>query len=110
MRLSPDTVAGAGKPLFGDDARDRELLRRCLQAVLPGLSELSPDAADLALRGRLPLITDVLSVVDHLLLSQNAPGPALSLAELRRGRLLIERAVFELLVRGESPDGPRMEG
>jgi hypothetical protein len=56
------------------------------------------------------LITDVLSVVDYLLLSANTPGPALSLAELRRGRLLIERAVFELLVRAESPDAPRMEG
>ena len=52
----------------------------------------------------------MLSAVDYLLLSANAPGSDFTLSELARARMLLERAVFELLVRNESPDALGMEG
>lgn len=44
-----------------------------------------------------PLITDLLSLVDHLLVSRNAPQPDLDLTALDRLRALLERAVVEVL-------------
>ncbi len=44
-----------------------------------------------------PLITDLLSLVDHLLSAGNAPQPDLDLAALDRLRALLERAIAEVL-------------
>jgi NAD-dependent SIR2 family protein deacetylase len=101
-----------GEPLFGGDPDDQQLLKRCLGAILPGLGGIpaGPKEKRDAWRDGLPLITDVLSAVDYLLLSENAPDPDFSRQELARARVLLERALFELLVRNESPDALPMEG
>jgi NAD-dependent SIR2 family protein deacetylase len=44
-----------------------------------------------------PLITDLLSLVDHLLSAGNAPQPDLDLAGLDRLRALLERGIAEVL-------------
>jgi len=74
--------------------------------ILPGLKFASGRGAR---SGTLPLITDVLSAIDHFLISGNAPSPDFTLSRLARVRTLLERALFELLVRNESPDALRME-
>ena len=99
-----------GEALFGNDAVDRERLKTCLNNLLPGLSKFVDRAEDYnAWRNKLPLITDVLSTIDYLLLSSNSPTPELSIPNLGRARVLIERAIFELLVRIDGPDTLRME-
>jgi NAD-dependent SIR2 family protein deacetylase len=98
-------------PLFGGDATDQDHLKRCLEAILPGLCDVDvdPQGRD-ARRDTLPAITDVLSAIDYHLVAANAPSPNVTVSELARGRLLLERAVFELLVRNESSDALNMEG
>jgi len=51
-----------------------------------------------------PLITDLLSLVDHLLASRNAPQPDLDLSALDRLRALLERAIAEVLAEPTVPD------
>src|SRR3954468_14702971 len=51
-----------------------------------------------------PLITDLLSLVDHLLTAGNAPQPDLDLAALERLRVLLERAIAEVLAEPTVPD------
>src|SRR6516162_451291 len=99
-KRSPD------QPLFGGDKVDQRALKRCLRVILPGLKFASGRGAR---SGTLPLITDVLSAIDHFLISGNAPSPDFTLSRLARVRTLLERALFELLVRNESPDALRME-
>jgi hypothetical protein len=99
------------QPLFGGDAVDQQCLKRCLEAMLPGLKDVPADPmARAAWRDTLPPITDVLSAMAYLLLSANTPRPDVTLSELSHARMLLERAVFELLVRNESPDALHMEG
>jgi SIR2-like domain len=50
-----------------------------------------------------PLITDLLSLVDHLLGAGNAPQPDLDLAGLDRLRALLERAIAEVLAEPTVP-------
>jgi hypothetical protein len=50
-----------------------------------------------------PLITDLLSLVDHLLTAGNAPQPDLDLASLDRLRALLERAIAEVLAEPTVP-------
>jgi hypothetical protein len=51
-----------------------------------------------------PLITDLLSLVDHLLAAGNAPQPDLDLRDLDRLRTLLERAIAEVLAEPTVPD------
>ena len=95
--------------LFGDDAASRTSLHRCLTALLPGLKVESAPASSSDAK-LLPPITDVISTLDHLLQTSNSPVPDLVLADLVRGRTLLERAIFEQLVRQESPKSLRLEG
>jgi hypothetical protein len=105
LRTGKVRKSSDGGALFGGDAKDQKRLRECLQAILPGLDDLIADSQDLdAWRDALPPITDVLATLDYFLLSTNAPDPKFTLSELARARMLLERAVFELLVRNESPD------
>jgi hypothetical protein len=100
-----------GEPLFGGDPIDRDRLKRCLYAILPGLDEVVASAKERdSWVNSLPLITDVLSAVDFFLLSASAPIPGLPLSELAQARTLLERAIFELLVRNETPDAISMAG
>ncbi len=94
-----------GKRLFNGDTEDSGRLLACLHALLPGLAGFTARSRDVATwKDDLLPITDVLSTIDYLLLTSNSPAPGLSLSELERARKLIERAIFELLVRNESPD------
>jgi hypothetical protein len=73
-RLMPEPTAWP--PLFRDDQEAREGLWRCLAAFMPGLSEIISGSQDRAAWEKLlPPITDVLSTLDHALLSGNSPGP-----------------------------------
>jgi len=77
----------------GDGRKENKLrkqLHRDLRGLLPGFDE-ADDAA-------LPLITDVLSLVDYSLLSASTPVAGRSLSELRELRQLLEMALFDLLV------------
>jgi hypothetical protein len=97
--------------LFGGDIAIQERLKRCLSAILPGWNAFASHAQNRRVwRDTLPPITDLLSAIDYLLLSANAPGPDFSRPELALARVLLERAMFELLVRNESPDTLQMEG
>src|SRR5215468_1469425 len=88
--------------LFGGDTIIQERLKRCLSAILPGWNAFASHSQNRrAWRDTLPPITDLLSAVDYLLLSANAPGPDFSRSELALARVLLERAMFELLVRNE---------
>jgi hypothetical protein len=108
-KLMPEPTAWP--PLFRDDQDARECLRRCLAAFLPGLSEVISGSQDRAPWEKLlPPITDVLSTLDHALLSGNSPGPDFTSFEIATARTLLERAVFELLVRNEEPDALGMKG
>lgn len=97
------------KTLFGDDFASRASLQRCLTALLPGLKlDVAPVAGGST--KLLPPITDVISTIDHLLQTSNSPVPDLVLPDLLRGRTLLERAIFEQLVRQVSPESLRLEG
>jgi hypothetical protein len=68
------------------DAEGR--LRRYLDDFLPGCRENDAE---------LPPITDVLSLIDHLLLAQNVPLLRLRSQDVRDFRELLERAILEAL-------------
>src|SRR5262245_42087920 len=62
--------------LFGGNITIQERLKRCLSAILPGWDAFAKHSQDQHVwRNALPPITDLLSAVDYLLLSANAPGP-----------------------------------
>jgi NAD-dependent SIR2 family protein deacetylase len=97
------------KTLFADDDEDRDALMEGLQTVLPGLGALvQPFTKEMTTT--LPNVTDVLSSLDHLAQQNSAPGPEFRVTSLPRVRRLLERAIFELLVRQEAPDALHMEG
>jgi NAD-dependent SIR2 family protein deacetylase len=79
--------ARAGRSREGGAATHREL-QRLLSRFMPALFEGEAEP---------PLITDLLSLVDHLLSAGNAPKPDLDLAGLDRLRALLERAIAEVL-------------
>lgn len=84
--------------LFGNDVAARIQLNELIKGILPGLNEWQsslPPAE--SWEEQLPLITDVLSLIDHLALNFNAASKALTPSELARGRGLLERAIFEAL-------------
>jgi NAD-dependent SIR2 family protein deacetylase len=71
---------------------DREELSRCINVLLPGFNSVGSED--------LPLITDVLSLVDHSLHSSNSLTPLMSTKALIRFRTLLERAILEVLDMG----------
>jgi hypothetical protein len=96
--ILPGILRGLQKQtLFGDDAPSRGALLACLTGILPGLEGLMDKPLDE--RRELPPVTDVISAIDHHLLTANTPLPDLKLSDLVRGRNLLERAIFEQLVR-----------
>lgn len=94
--------------LFRLDSARRAPLRRLLQEILPGLYQAN-GRVGLA-RTKLPSITDVLSLVDHLILTGSAGTRLLTPEVLAQGRRLIEIGIFELLARLDSPEGPSWPG
>jgi NAD-dependent SIR2 family protein deacetylase len=76
-------------------ASTHDELQRLLSRFLPSLFEGEVEP---------PLITDLLSLVDHLLAAGNAPQPDLDLTGLDRLRALLERAIAEVLAEPTVPD------
>lgn len=96
--ILPGILRGLQKEtLFGDDAPSRAALLACLTGILPGLGPLMVNPLKPGLE--LPPVTDVISAIDHHLLTANTPLPDLKLSDLVKGRGLLERAIFEQLVR-----------
>ncbi|MFH1716880.1 MAG: SIR2 family protein [Planctomycetota bacterium] len=77
--------------LFGRGSTASRELGDFLATMMPGIYG----------QQELPLITDVLSLIDHLQINKNSPWPGLKLSELRYFRRLLERAIFEII---EGPD------
>lgn len=82
---TPQLFPGAGQTtLLGD-------LHRALSTLYPGLgSNLQ--------RGMLPGITDVLSLLDHLILYDYPAAPRYGKRDLLHARRLLERAMLEVLI------------
>lgn len=74
---------------FDRSQADREELSSYINALLPGLNSIGPED--------LPLITDVLSLVDHSLHSSHSLTPFMGTKKLMRFRILLERAILEVL-------------
>ncbi|HEV8253778.1 MAG TPA: hypothetical protein VGQ78_03415 [Vicinamibacteria bacterium] len=88
-RLRSGKLFGAGRHLTARQAaRDMRELRALLRRFVPGLFR-SPAAA--------PAVTDLLSLLDQLIVTGSAPQPDLGMTELSRLRLLLERGVAEVL-------------
>jgi NAD-dependent SIR2 family protein deacetylase len=84
---------GAGPNEAGASTHDE--LQHLLSRFMPALFEGGAEP---------PLITDLLSLVDHLLSAGNAPQPDLDLGALDRLRALLERAIAEVLAEPTVPD------
>jgi len=72
---------------FPDSAVCLDDLSRLLLALLPGFNDVTD----------LPLITDILSLVDYSLLTSTNPLRGCSSEDLRRLRLLLEQAIYDAL-------------
>ena len=71
------------------DKRQESRLRSLLKCLLPGIDEIEDK--------NLPLITEILSLVDYSLLSASVSSKALSRNDLEELRRLLERAIVETL-------------
>jgi len=78
-----------------DNRNDRELLTKALIALCPGL-ELSRSFLS-ENENRLPLVTSLLSMLDFSLSSGQALIAGLSSDEIREARMLLERAIYEVI-------------
>jgi hypothetical protein len=76
--------------LFAESGRHREELLTYLTALLPGFSSISAE--------KLPLITDVLSLIDHSLSMSNSLLSLRTTQSMDRFRALLERAIIEILM------------
>jgi hypothetical protein len=90
-RLEDGSLFTSGDPGQGNELRD------LLAGFMPPLFEADTKP---------PLITDVLSLVDQLLLDGHAMGPELGPGRLDRLRTLLDRAIAEVLGEPASEDGP----
>ena len=86
-RLSTAELFRGTSPSGGAEERTRALLA-LLRDVLPGLFEE---------RVEVPLVTDLLSLLDHMLLAGHPARPGLRVSELDRLRVLLEEAMAEVL-------------
>jgi hypothetical protein len=82
--------------LFTESQPHREELLTYLTALLPGLSTISPK--------NLPLITDVLSLIDHSLSVSNSLLSLRTPQSMDRFRALLERAIIEILMEPSSSE------
>jgi hypothetical protein len=80
------------------DGVDMHELRPFLARLFPGIDPSDP--------GPLPLITDVLSAIDYAVVTGHPPAPGVRPDDLRRMRILVERALVSVLDRtGRQADG-----
>lgn len=76
--------------LFTNEKEDREYLKSFLFKLFPGIFEVDQP----------PLITDILSLIDHFILHSNIPWPGINNNDIINFRKLLERAIFDVI---ESP-------
>src|SRR5690242_18284684 len=88
----------SNKTLFGNERKRRVELAKLIKVIMPGLRRWQAQTSPPEKWNGLPLITDVLSLIDHLALNSNAASASLSAETLTRLRKLLERAIFEALV------------
>jgi hypothetical protein len=75
--------------LFGNEENDQRLmLLSLLRELMPGIE---------AIDQRYVLITEVLSLIDYMLLSAFVPAPMAKAEQLHTCRMLLERAILEVL-------------
>lgn len=90
--ILPKIVRGIHrKTLFGKGQKheqERKTLQRLLEGLMPGI---------MAVDQRYVLITEVLSLVDYMLLSAFVPAPMTQAQELQEGRMLLERAILDVV-------------
>lgn len=82
-------------------AREREYekeLQFFIELLYPGLQNIDLKTD----RERVPNITDVLSLIDHLCFYNIPPHPVLSEEKLQHFRFLLDRAIYELLATYEN--------
>ena len=79
-----EALFGSGTAKAGDAKR----LQFCLTQIMPGFRDESLE---------LPLITDVLSLIDHSLVHSQAPGIGLTRDKLTEFRVLLERAMLHVI-------------
>jgi hypothetical protein len=90
--------------LFGPQADRRERLTDILTELLPGLNSWrKKDHGEKTWKSTLPWITEVLSLIDHLMAYENSISGQLSFQDLVRSRRLLEQAISEVLAYGKSP-------
>jgi hypothetical protein len=89
-----------GKP---ENEADRELLKKALIALCPGL-EISRDYINQN-RARLPLVTSLLSMLDFAIAAGHAIVPGLTPERVRDARTLLERAIYEAIEHEEEKQG-----
>jgi NAD-dependent SIR2 family protein deacetylase len=100
----PSIVARLKKGvLFGKGAKaakEHQILQTLIFSIYPGLEALSAK--------EWPLVTDLLSIIDHSLVSNNAVGLGISRRNLIHARRLLEAAVYEALdwAEGWEDDAP----
>jgi NAD-dependent SIR2 family protein deacetylase len=73
--------------LFDRNNGDRELLKSFLHKLLPGILKVD----------QLPMITDLLSLIDHFISRANTPLPGITYNEILLFRALLERAIIDVI-------------
>ncbi|MDX6614351.1 MAG: hypothetical protein QOD75_3537 [Blastocatellia bacterium] len=86
-----------------DNKEDRELLKKALRALCPGM-QFTGDFVEKN-KSRLPLVTSLLSMLDYSLSAGQALVARLTPEEITKARTLLERAIYEAIEFGDSPIG-----
>jgi NAD-dependent SIR2 family protein deacetylase len=87
--------------LFGPQGDRRQRLGHILAELLPGLdSWRNKDHGEKTWKDTLPWITEVLSLIDHLMAYENSMSGQLRVQDLPQARRLLEQAISEVLARG----------
>jgi hypothetical protein len=76
------------KDLFGGEEKEQQALINFLNGLMPGIQSIDSQYV---------LVTEVLSLIDYLLLSAFVPAPMAKVEELHICRILLERAILDVL-------------
>ena len=87
--IFPEIVHRLKENSLFDDSEEIKVLSTFIRRLLPGLSDLSNE--------NYPLITDILSLMDHLVANGNTLWKKTILNDLENFRILFERGIFEVL-------------
>lgn len=88
-----------------ENAADRDLLKKTLVALCPGMVLSRKFLRDC--KDRLPLVTSLLSMLDFSLSAGHSIVSGLTPEELKDARILLERAIYEAIAHETDPQGPK---